>query len=269
MLWTRGARAGLATTAALCFQHSKASSISCLSLRSLTAESRAKKTSVSTFLPGTPRSAYLPPAMADLLSLDPLQSEFRMTYNSMKNHRHTKWGFVFYRTSYTSEALWAHFQSFIVESGRASCLRSDTPELVEYLDDKFVSEPSRLENADIPTVQRIHAKWRLSPEARAEQPQEGEPIWPSDIPRYKYCVYVDEEVMRSVADGPQPPERDTQGKTWVKFLHCNWQIEETREESWMMLATKLVHAAAYDYFHDDGSVNWYVFYKEPPAVVKH
>ncbi|KAL9060887.1 MAG: hypothetical protein Q9162_000331 [Coniocarpon cinnabarinum] len=200
----------------------------------------------------------------------PLPSTEQNIYEALQAYGHSKWGFVIYRTSYTpaSDAMWPRFQAILIQRARNVILDSDTPQLLDHLDYKFISDPARIDGTDPITLQRIHAEWRISPDAQAEQPEGSAQVWPSDIPRYKHCLLADEDVMRSVTEGPQPPDLDIDGKSYVKFLHCDWVNEDAKEGSWMLLASWLAATEAYDVFHDNDA-NWYNLWRKPPEVVNH
>ena len=203
----------------------------------------------------------------------------------LEDCRHSKFGYIVYRTAYTRESddLWPRFKQILQERARLHISKSDTPELNDHLDFRFIEDRSALEDATVAQLRAIFNTWRQLPEAQAEQPHATFPVHLSGLPRYRYCIRADAEVLRSVCHAPQPPEEDFEGTGFVHFINAEWEpdsddaitddekyppIEGCEEEDvgWVKLASWLTGADGYEMSSADDI--WHVLYRRPPQITK-
>lgn len=163
---------------------------------------------------------------------------------------HHKWGFLVYRTSsYTSPSSQAEFDAYI------DTLHSDITFALEVHGHKnpddilrrsfelTVIEDPALEGASKGTVQKIFREWVLSRSVERDGPGTDFGVREGDVegkelkvlvPRYRMCLYVDEECLRSVE-----PVTDAQARMRNKRTrHRGVVIDvdaEREERCWMWL----------------------------------
>ena len=149
----------------------------------------------------------------------------------MQADGHRTWGYVIYRTTYSSEDDWAEFlrrlrfhleDSFDTYNGR---------DILEFFTLPVFSDPSLFDGAHTPTIRAHFRQWAEGAFRAEQRPQDdpsGEEIRMGDSPRYQFCVQVDAAALHSVVhDAPAPPATDLTKKGWVKLVSKSWiPIEE-------------------------------------------
>ena len=112
-------------------------------------------------------------------------------------------------------------------------------------------------------------------------------------PRYEFCIHVDTTALESVFDGPQPPEFDDEGLTYVNLVDAQYPVDpatfdwenagkgpatddpadEGEEEfegskqydlGWMRLNASMIAPRAYNVM---GGSGWEGNYSRPPEIV--
>ncbi|KAM7216066.1 hypothetical protein V8F06_008539 [Rhypophila decipiens] len=155
---------------------------------------------------------------------------------------HHKWGFLVYRTTYSPSSQ-ARFDAYI------TALRSHITFALEVhgyntdsvlrrsFDLTVVEDPATLDGANKPTVQRIFREWVTSRSVERDGPgvdfgdAEGKDL-KALVPRYRMCLFVDEECLRSIE--VVHPRTGRNMKTSHRAVVID--VDEQREERcWMWL----------------------------------
>lgn len=211
----------------------------------------------------------------------------------MQADGHRTWGYVIYRTTYSSDDDWAEFlrrlrfhmeETFDTYNGR---------DILDLFTLTVFSDPSLFDGADTPTI-RAHFRQWAETAFRAEQQQQR----PQDdsagaeekqarmglSPRYPFCVLVDAAALRSVVnDAPAPPAIDLSKKGWVKLVNKSWipreeepgarpdpNVDEPvegvaeRDVGWMKCPYQYVMTEYYS--GNEGLNGWRAEYCRPPKV---
>jgi hypothetical protein len=142
----------------------------------------------------------------------------------LENTGHDTWGWVFYRCTYSSDNDWSEFMKELKRLSLKDFQYYGASEtMVKKQIWTVIEDRDKLENASKSDVRRMFNEWVHSPEAAAEQPNAKQPVsegYPP-IPRYTYCMHVDETSLRSVLD---------KSRDWhVNIINRHWIPEE--EES--------------------------------------
>ena len=149
----------------------------------------------------------------------------------MQADGHQTWGYVIYRTIYSSGEDWAEFLRrlrFRMEKCFKNCNGQDIFELFTLI---VFSDPTLFDGADTPTIRTHFWLWAESAFRTEQQPEDDsgrEEVRMGNSPRYKFCVQVDAAAFHSVVqDAPAPPAYDVTKKGWVKLISKFWiPIEE-------------------------------------------
>lgn len=205
-------------------------------------------------------------------------------YDDLRELRHDKWGWVFYRCTYADEDGWARFKQIIDERSRERIAESDTPELANSLEWTFVENRAELNGASTDQLRARFKEW-ASEAIKTEHPRATPvPGGTLCIPRYNYFIQVDEDVLRSVV---YEPEEDMWEKGYVKLVQASWRslieaLEEYKDEDlhepidgcpeedvgWMKISTPSVGVSLYDALWGFPHI-WYAFYLRPPDTVDY
>lgn len=118
---------------------------------------------------------------------------------SIQEHKHKKWGLLFYRCDYTSDELWQSFLRAVkssvdehLDSYKGDGVRS-TFEMT------LIEDKATLDGATIDQVCHLFTAWVRSGEAKDEMSNSDQ--WPVfSHPRYTYCVHVDADVLDAVVN---------------------------------------------------------------------
>lgn len=139
---------------------------------------------------------------------------------------HSTWGYVIYRTTYESEADWTEFMRRLrawTEDGMEICNGQDVLDQMAWT---IFDDRERFDGADVATIRRHFRAWAETA-AQSEQPRrpDGAPAGMGRSPRYRYCIQIDAEALKScVHDAPPPPEIDDDKRGWVKMIEKDWML---------------------------------------------
>lgn len=151
----------------------------------------------------------------------------------------------------------------------------------------FVDDRVRLEKASKRDVRRMFNGWVHSPEAAAEQPNAKVPIPEVQLPRYLYCMHVDEASLRSVLDDSQDWHVNIIDRHWIpeeeessyedseddeipgheaREANICPELQRCTEEDvgWMKFSEGILLGR---YVALCKSNSWYAFYTRPPQIV--
>lgn len=184
----------------------------------------------------------------------------------------TKWGWVIYRTDYTtpgSDSSWNQLQEAIASQSAREMSKPNVPrEIADGLEWVFTSDSTTLGGLTRYDLRLRFLEW--VGKQQAANTRMGVPS------RYLFFVHVDEEVMRSAeTEGGLP--------RWVKLVRCDQrdlvcefvskeELEECSEEldgdeGWMKVGVGVLGAELYSML--DGQEGWYVYYKVHPEVLEY
>jgi hypothetical protein len=196
-----------------------------------------------------------------------------------------KWGWVIYRCTYADDTTWAKFRDLVETESRESIAQSDAPDIAERMEWKWVEDASELDGASTAALREWFRLWAAGEVAR--QPGDYDP---AVVPRFRYFIKIDQEVMHSLAESIA---RGTlfSNDAFVKFVDGNWepsvesqQVEEqedygwaqeiwepidgcTEEDvGWMRVAPHMINTDFYDVLSGDENL-WITFYRRPPRIV--
>jgi hypothetical protein len=138
--------------------------------------------------------------------------------------RHSTWGYVIYRTTYENDTNWVEIMRRLrawTEDAMDMCNGQDVLDRMTWtiFDDK-----EHFDGADVTTIRHHFQTWTETA-VQSEQPRkpDGAPADMGRSPRYKYCIQVDAEALKScVHDAPPPPSFDENDQGWVKVVDKEW-----------------------------------------------
>ena len=189
------------------------------------------------------------------------------------------WGFVVYRCTYASDSAWQQFLEVLNARVRDSLRAYSHPDLYHTLSWTIQSDFQVLGGASKDVV-REHFKGWVEREITDMQVDPGD-LNVRHFPRFRYCLHVDDEVLKSVVwDAPQPPSPDLRGVGYVNFIAKDWDQEiaqqdgEDEEEidgkrtddvGWMKVAVAGLAPRTYQLLNSGGTL-YGDCYQRPPAI---
>lgn len=121
------------------------------------------------------------------------------------------WGFVIYRgCAYSDEPAWqrfiAHMKQEVQDAlsaapklpGGSGAIDASGRQLAPYLQWTLMQDPS-LEGASHDAVRRHFAAWAAARTPQRDGPGADGPFIESHVPRFMYCVYIDQRCLRTLA----------------------------------------------------------------------
>ena len=146
----------------------------------------------------------------------------------MQADGHRTWGYVIYRTTYSSEDDWAEFLRRLRFRMERTFDRCNGRDILDSFTLTVFSDRSLFDGADTVSI-RAHFRQWAETAFRAEQQQNvslgggGEQVRMGHSPRYRFCVQVDEAALYSVVhSAPAPPAPDATKMGWVKLIAKSW-----------------------------------------------
>jgi hypothetical protein len=197
-----------------------------------------------------------------------------------------KWGWVIYRCTYGDDTMWAKFRDRVEAQSHENIAQSDAPEIAERLEWTWVEDASALDGASTTALRERFRAWTADEVAR--QPGDYQP---NVIPRFRYFIKIDQEVLDSLAEYISN-EKYWTGDAFVKFIDGSWEplaesqqeeeeddgwekevlepIEGCTEEDvgWMRIMPLMIDADFYEVLSGDENA-WITFYERPPSIVKY
>lgn len=196
---------------------------------------------------------------------------------------HTTWGYVIYRTTYENDADWAEFMRRLRAWAEDSMDFYNGQDVLDKMTWTIFDDKEHFDGAGTETIRSHFLDW-IQTAVQSEQPQQlnGAPADMGCSPRYRYCIQVDAEALRScVHDAPPPPDFDQDNQGWVKLIDKLWMSDADSEDEekeynpiggvterhvgWVRCPFPSVMIEYYMSFLD---LNGYmVEYRRPPAVI--
>lgn len=197
---------------------------------------------------------------------------------------HKIWGFVMYRTTYSSDEQWARFlERLDVETTR----RFEDDNGLDVLENRratIMDDEAQFNNMDSHAIRKHFSAWicqAYSQEQGLDIQDRGLPTGRS--PRYRFAIQIDDESLASILedldDSFESYEKKSRG--WVKFIDKNWFPEEDsdsdsparsqyeaiegvveKDVGWMKQNWRVVHTGLYQYASDLNY--WPTAYRRPP-----
>jgi hypothetical protein len=180
---------------------------------------------------------------------------------------HRIWGWVMYRCTYESEDDWDEFM-------RRLCFYiCDTLEfnnglgLLDSLDYHIFEDKTQFDGAHPSQIREHFEQWTAT---AAEREQDGKGAGRSQ--RYQFCLHVDASALRSVIDGPSPPE-DCLGDGYVNLICKRTSVPmrseytetpDERDLCWMRISYSGLMVTWYSKWRRDESR--FHAYRQPPGV---
>ncbi|KAF1973672.1 hypothetical protein BU23DRAFT_553980 [Bimuria novae-zelandiae CBS 107.79] len=156
---------------------------------------------------------------------------------SQRESRESPYGFVVYRTDYTSDDRWKNFMSFLNAQTRSTLLSSNFSDLLDGLD-WHVQEASELNEADYDQVREHFKTWLTT-----NDPQNGHP-------RFQACVVVDDVCLSAMEtaleDGTPEDFFDNEGYTHV------YLVSKNEEEGYQAVGVSYLLPYAYNVLAEKG-----------------
>lgn len=204
---------------------------------------------------------------------------------------HENWGYVIYRTTYDDEFAWTEFMHRLRFWTADSMEFYNGQDVLDKMTWTIFDDKERFDGADAATIRHHFRNWAETAVQHEQRPSghaESGPVSMGHAPRYRYCVQVDAEALRSaVHDAPPPPRFGTDRPGWVKVIDKNWlprsenPIFAGREEDpnvyeeidgmtehnvgWVKCPLSSVMTEYYMMFQDPNGYT--ISYRRPPAVL--
>ncbi|KAH0338003.1 hypothetical protein KCU81_g7867, partial [Aureobasidium melanogenum] len=238
--------------------------------------------------------------MRNFVAQDPSPRNPRISTNSSfadrieaqyQADRHRTWGYVIYRTTYKDEAAWTEFMRRLRFWATDSMEFCNGQDVLDKMTWTVFDNKERFDGVNTATIRQHFRDWAETA-VRHEQQEPGQvdeaPVSMGRSPRYRYCVQVDAEALKSaVYDAPPPPDFDKDNQGWAKVIDKNWlpRNEDPRfagrkpdpnvyEEidgltkhnvGWVKCPFPSVMTEYYMLFQD--SNGYTISYRRPPAVI--
>lgn len=156
--------------------------------------------------------------IADRVEKDMIEAGFR------------SWGFAIYRCTYQSDSDWAEFlrrHRWYIADGLESVNGLD---LLDTLESTVFENRERFEGASTATIREHFQTWATTA-VQEEQGVSPEMLRYANIkaPRYRYCLFVDEESLQSVVQTPL--DRYPAKSVFVNMLKGWWKPESLEDYS--------------------------------------
>lgn len=216
-----------------------------------------------------------PPFLAKRLAPSPRTPELSTWLNNADNidrylqeDGHQIWGIVIYRCTFRSNSDWEECVRRIRDRASESLKYYNGLDLMQRFRPIVFDDRAKFEGASTAAVREHFRQWT------ATAPQEEQGTGPGLSHRYRYCIYVDDEALRSVIDAD--PKSITDG--FVKLIHKDWEPELDNDDEqkllegctqedvgWMMVGYQDVMVDMYPPLRDEDA--WSIEYKRPDWVV--
>ncbi|KAH0329990.1 hypothetical protein KCU71_g417, partial [Aureobasidium melanogenum] len=137
---------------------------------------------------------------------------------------HKTWGYVIYRTTYESDADWAEFMRRLRWWTTDSMEFYNGQDVLDRMTWTVFDDRERFDGANVATIRGHFRDWAEAA-VQSEQPESDQsaPISMGRSPRYRYCILVDGDALKSaVHEAPAPPDFDQDRQGWVKVIDKNW-----------------------------------------------
>ena len=207
----------------------------------------------------------------------------------MQADGHRTWGYVIYRTTFDSDADWAEFFRRLRFQMNNEMEFYNGKDILDLFTWTIFDDRSLFDGADTATIRQHFKQWAETA-FRSEQQRPGtdEEVRTGRSPRYRFCVQVDAEALKSVVhDAPPPEEVDVSSTGWVKLINKSWMLRSENpifrgrppdpnvyeaiegvtdgDVGWMKYPYQSVMGEWYVILENMNA--WIVNYQRPPAVV--
>jgi hypothetical protein len=200
--------------------------------------------------PASPTNAQVPRQLQESLALQAPKypKEFQCTADSLAQFGfkpdHIKWGFVVVRCVYgpASESPWAMMLELLRTSIAESLRLNNQIELLPHHEMTVIEDEATLTGADSYAARRAFRAWvaaDLPPRLRDDRLEayggltqvraklisndaHWERMHPAGVapPRWVYCIFIDQDCLRSLENGPEDPELQDPA---LKILTTDWK----------------------------------------------
>ncbi len=200
----------------------------------------------------------------------------RIERGLQKNHQR-KWGYVIYRCDYESDVDWREFLKRILYKVRFSLECYNGLDMMDRFDITTFEDKDSLNGASKSAVRKIFNEW-TSNVVEAEQGTTNR----GTAQRYRYCIHVDADVLKSVVDDAvAPPEPEGRDPGPVNLISKDWEPDpadpmaegeepvegsDRHDVGWMKVAYQSVMVSFYVYL--EGCTAWYREYRRPPKIAR-
>lgn len=143
----------------------------------------------------------------------------------MAKDEHRTWGWIIYRSDYTSEENWQEFLlRFRVRIEKAlGCFGG--LDMLSSLDYHIFEDPAAFSGVDAATIRSHFRIWA----ATAADREQG--AGPARSQRYQFCIQVDSDALQSILHAPASLSfRQNMG--WVKLIWKDWEPAEDDVMEW-------------------------------------
>lgn len=158
-------------------------------------------------------------------------SKLEELFDSLDAHKQSKWGYIFYRCTYTSEPAWQNFKHIIENQASSLAAHEDFPEILETLDHILISNKSLFDGATRDTLRKYFKAWRDEAVVKEQPNVHLSNLGTDDIfrgnPRYHLFLQVDEESLQSVISDPEVLNPDSRSymraSGHLNLIDANWR----------------------------------------------
>lgn len=186
---------------------------------------------------------------------------------------HRIWGWVVYRCTYESDSDWEQFMQRLRYYIRDTLNFDNGLDLMPSLNFHVFDDPALFNGANASTVRQHFRQWA----ATAPEQEQGAEVGARESQRYEYCIQVDITALRSIIDGPAPPE-DNLSDAFVNLIRGEWDSGYDEDDvehepiegctdydvGWMRIRYNCLMVDWYCRFR--GSECWHIEYRRPPEV---
>jgi hypothetical protein len=204
----------------------------------------------------------------------------------LKESRHIKWGFIFYRCTYKDDNAWKRFMEIARQRAELNLEADKGIDIRKRLELTFREDRLSFDAATIDQVRDHFKSWvkQDDPSHRLHTitEEQGDGASPILTSRYVFAIHVDAESLHSVVmEAPSPGKPDNGGIGYVNLVDSLWdpnpplqcpedaEFEHDEHEDgdigYMRVCIDGLHPAVYSLLSDRS--NHYVFYKSPPEVL--
>lgn len=190
----------------------------------------------------------------------------------------TQWGLRIYRCTYRNDEAWQRFMDFFRERSAARLRRLSAADLFSTLAWEVQEDASTLDGMSKAAVRDLFRDWVIQATAGIDSDARE-----ALNPRYRFCVHVDEEALRSVLQFLDTRDSRAFEEGFVNIVQVEWvpelddpELGEEEDEGleleglklwdvgWLRTGLEYLYPSTYELLYADEA--WELLYQRPPEI---
>ncbi|KAM0272159.1 hypothetical protein ACHAQH_008836 [Verticillium albo-atrum] len=137
-----------------------------------------------------------------------VQRSYTKTIKGREDSGYAKWGFVIYRGTHNNDTQWENFMTLLKELFAYELRHvGQYEELWHDLLWTVIEDRDSLDGAPKDVIRARFREWVAARSVERDGPGGDAPCLTKDIPRFRYCIYVDQASMLSLTAEPTQSAR--------------------------------------------------------------